>query len=250
MSMAGRAALVTGGGHGIGRATVRALRAKGAAVAAADVDLAAARAVADDTDGVLAVELDVTDRASVDAATARCVERFGRLDCLVTTAGGDRGTPAFADTSDADWLELYELNLLGVVRCIRAAVPHLGAGGSVVVVGSVNGQSAWGSEPYSVAKGGLGILVANLAASLGPQGIRVNLVAPGTIRTRVWDTQGGPDRLAPLYPLGRVGEPEDVANAIAFLASPEAAWITGITLPVDGGVSTGPVHLIRRGAPE
>ncbi|GAA4210556.1 SDR family NAD(P)-dependent oxidoreductase [Actinocatenispora rupis] len=245
MSMTGRVALVTGGGHGIGRATVAALRAKGALVAAADVDLAAARAVADDTDGVLAVRLDVTDRSSVDAGIARCVEHFGRLDCLVSTAGGDRETPEFAEMSDDDWSAAYELNLLGVVRCVRAAVPHLGEGGSVVVVGSVNGLAAWGSEPYSVAKAGLGVLVQNLAASYGPRGVRVNLVAPGTIRTRVWDGQGGPDRLAPMYPLGRVGEPADVANAVAFLASPDAGWITGVTLPVDGGVSTGPIHLLR-----
>lgn len=247
MSMAGRVALVTGGGHGIGRATVGALRARGAFVAAADLDLAAAEAVAGETDGVLAVELDVTDRTSVEAATARCVERFGRLDCLIGTVGGDADTPPFAEMSDEHWLAAYDLNLLGAVRCVRAAVPHLGAGSSVVLVGSVNGLAAWGSEPYSVAKAGLGVLVANLAASLGPQGIRVNLVAPGTIRTRVWDAQGGPDRLAGMYPLGRVGEPADVANAIAFLASPDAAWITGVTLPVDGGVSAGPIHLMRGG---
>jgi meso-butanediol dehydrogenase / (S,S)-butanediol dehydrogenase / diacetyl reductase len=241
MSMTGRVALVTGGGHGIGRATVRMLRARGAHVAAADVDLDAARSTADDD--VLPVPLDVTSRASVDAGIARCVEHFGGLDCLVCTAGGDRGTGDFTQTSDEDWAELLDLNLVGVVRCVRAAIPHLaaGTGGSVVIVGSINGLLAFNSEPYSSAKAGLGILTKNLAASLGPRGIRVNLVAPGTIRTRVWDGQpGGADRLAPLYPLGRVGEPEDVAAAITFLASDDAAWITGVTLPVDGGVSTGP----------
>ena len=111
---------------------------------------------------------------------------------------------------------------------------------AIVTVSSINAFTALGSESYSSAKAGLTSLTGNLAASLARDGIRVNAVAPGTIRTRVWDGQeGGADRLEPLYPLGRVGEPEDVAGAIAFLASRDAAWITGHTLPVDGGLMTG-----------
>ncbi|MGA8114068.1 MAG: SDR family oxidoreductase [Actinocatenispora sp.] len=251
--MSGRVVLVTGGGHGIGRATVARLRAEGARVLAADLDHEAAAAVAAATDGsgrnVVSATLDVTDTASVETCVARCVEHFGQLDCLVNTVGGDRATPEFDDIDDDTWRGLLDLNLLGVVRCVRAALPHLAAGehgGSVVTVGSVNGMAAFGSTPYSSAKAGLDILTRNLAVSLGPRGVRVNLVAPGTVRTRVWDDQpGGADRLAPLYPLGRVGEPEDVAAAIAFLASDDAAWITGVTLPVDGGVTTGPAAYLR-----
>ncbi len=111
---------------------------------------------------------------------------------------------------------------------------------AIVTVSSINAFTALGSEAYSSAKAGLTSLTGNLAASLAHDGIRVNAVAPGTIRTRVWDDQEcGADRLEPLYPLGRVGEPEDVASAIAFLASRDAAWITGHTLPVDGGLMTG-----------
>ncbi len=112
-------------------------------------------------------------------------------------------------------------------------------------ISSVNGLAAFGEVPYSAAKAGLGLLTRNLAVELGPVGIRVNVVAPGTVRTRVWDGQtGGADRLRPLYPLGRVGEPADIAAAVAFLASDDAAWITGVTLPVDGGALAGPAQLM------
>lgn len=251
--MSGRVALVTGGGHGIGRATVERLHAEGARVAVADLDVTEALRVATSIDrtgqSVVAAPVDVTDKESVDACIAECVDRFGALDCLVSTVGGDRVTPEFEEIDDDTWRGLIDLNLLGVVRCVRAAVPHLsagGTGGSVVLVGSVNGMVAFGSVPYSSAKAGLDLLTRNLAVSLGPRRVRVNLVAPGTIRTRVWDDQpGGADRLGPLYPLGRVGEPEDVAAAIAFLASDDVDWITGVTLPVDGGVTAGPAAALR-----
>jgi NAD(P)-dependent dehydrogenase (short-subunit alcohol dehydrogenase family) len=247
---AGRVALVTGGGHGIGRATARRLALEGAAVAVVDLDIAAAQAVADELAGdgaaALAVHCDVRDRASVDQAVAESVKRFGRLDVLVNTAGGGREQPAFLDTGDEFWAALIDLNLTGVVRCIRAALPHLLAapeGGSVVTIGSVNGMTAVGSEPYSAAKSGLQNLTVNLAARYAREGVRFNLIAPGTVRTRVWDRH--PEslrRLSKLYPLGRVGEPEDVAAAVAFLASDDAAWITGVILPVDGGIlAAGPL---------
>jgi NAD(P)-dependent dehydrogenase (short-subunit alcohol dehydrogenase family) len=108
------------------------------------------------------------------------------------------------------------------------------------MISSVNALTGIGSEPYSSAKAGLGSLTQNLAVSLGPDGVRVNAIAPGTVRTRVWDGQpGGADRMAPLYPLGRVGEPEDIAAAVAYLASSDAAWVTGVLLPVDGGLLAG-----------
>jgi NAD(P)-dependent dehydrogenase (short-subunit alcohol dehydrogenase family) len=246
----GRVVFITGGGHGIGRATARRLVSEGATVALADIDIAAAKAVSDHLGGSsVAIRCDVTDSTSVRNAIGNAVTRFGRLDILVNTVGGGLHEGPIETAIDADWQRLIELNLVGVMRCMREAMPHLlksSYGGSIVSVGSVNGVSAFGGNAYSAAKAGLELLTRNLAAEYGSRGVRCNLIAPGTIDTRVWDNQpGSRERLAKLYPLGRIGTPEDVAAAVAFLASDDAAWITGVTLLVDGGVLTGPRAVLR-----
>ena len=245
----GRVAVVTGAGHGIGRAVADRLAAEGARLVLGDVDAEAARSVAASLAPAEAVgiELDVHLTPSVDAGVALAVAEFGQLDVLVNVAGGSIVMPAFEDLTDEAWNEMLDLNLTGAMRCIRAALPHLRQrpSAAIVSISSVNGVAAFGEEAYSSAKAGLGLLTRNLAVKLGPASIRVNAVAPGTVRTRVWDGQdGGADRLRPLYPLGRVGEPSDIAAAVAFLASDDASWITGVTLPVDGGVLAGPAQLM------
>lgn len=245
--LAGAAVIVTGGGHGIGRACAARLAEEGAHIAVADLDQSAAQQVAAGLTPRdrrhVAVWLDVTDLSSVERAFADAASRLGGIDVLINVAGGDTYHGTFEETTDEVWVSMIELNLLGVVRCCRAAIPHLRRSAkspAIVNVSSVNALAALGSEPYSSAKAGIGALTINLAASLAADGIRVNTVAPATIRTRNWDRQeGGADRLRHLYPLGRVGEPEDVAAAVAFLASSDAAWITGHTLPIDGGLMTG-----------
>lgn len=239
----GATALITGAGQGIGRACAGRLAAEGARVAVSDLDLDAARSVADslpESAGRVALKLDVTNRADVDDAVARAAVDLGGLDVVVNVAGGDLPHGVFEETGDEIWSALLELNLVGAVRVCRAAIPFLRRSSwspAIVTVSSINGQVALGSEPYSAAKAGLTALTANLARYLAADGVRVNAVAPGTIRTQVWDTQeGGAERMLPLYPLGRVGEPSDVAAAVAFLASADAAWITGHVLPVDGGL--------------
>lgn len=259
-----RVALVTGAGHGIGRAVAERLAAEGAAVAVADLDTDAAAEVAGAVQraggAALAVPCDVTDAAAVRSAVRAAVDRYGRLDILVNNVGVSFGT-RLEDMDDPSWYGQLDPTLYGAVRCVKAALPHLlaaPAGGSVVSISSVNGLAAFGDLAYSAAKAGLANLTANLAVQYGrrarqragsdSRGVRFNVVAPGTIRTRVWE--GSPQRraalarMARLYPTGRVGEPADIAAAVAFLASDDAAWITGIVLPVDGGALAGPLHTL------
>ncbi len=245
---AGRVVLVTGGGSGIGRGCAHRLAAEDAVVAVADLDRESADRTVAELDaayqaGHLAIGMDVTDRASVDDGIAGVVAKTGRLDGLVAVAGGDVAHPGVEQTDDEVWRAMLDLNLLGTVRACRAAIPHLRSSDqdpAIVMISSVNGLTGIGGEPYSSAKAGLHSLTQNLAVQLGPDGIRVNTVAPGTVRTRVWEGQpGGADRMAPLYPLGRVGEPEDIAAAVAYLLSCDAGWVTGVVLPVDGGLLAG-----------
>lgn len=244
----GRRVLVVGGAHGIGAACAARFAHEGARVAIADLDLDAARATVENlpesapSAGTphIAIQMDITDRDSVDAAVAEAAQHLGGLDVLANVAGGDDTEgPAFEDLDDHTWTRMLDWNLMGAVRAMRAVLPHLrdSEHPAVVSVSSVNALMAFGGEPYSAAKVGLISLTQNLAADLGPEGIRVNTVAPGTVRTRVWDGRDeNLDTMRQMYPLGRVGEPEDIASAVAFLASDDAAWITGHTLPVDGGV--------------
>ena len=183
------AVIVTGGAHGIGRACAVRLAAEGARVAVADLDRDAATEVVADlgagADRHLAVGLDVTDVAAVDQGVAEVADRFGGIDVLVNVAGGDGGHGRFEETPDEVWVRLLDLNLLSVVRCCRATIGHLRRstrGPAIVNTSSLNAIIAFGSEPYSSAKAGIGALTVNLAASLAPDGIRVNTVAPGTIR--------------------------------------------------------------------
>ncbi|WBQ03997.1 SDR family NAD(P)-dependent oxidoreductase [Kribbella sp. CA-293567] len=242
----GKVALVTAGAQGIGAAVVRRIAAEGGSVVITDLQQdkieALATELADSAGDVIAVPLDVTVREQVDAAVAATIERFGRLDVLVNNAGGCIVSTVPEDTTDEGWHRQLDLTLVGAARCIQASLPHLvKSHGNVVTISSVNGLAAFGNIEYAAAKAGQIAMSQNFAARYGSLGVRFNVVAPATIRTPVWDHQPQAlDNLKGLYPLARIGEPEDIAAAVAFLASPDAAWITGHTLPVDGGVLTGP----------
>ncbi|MBB6035901.1 SDR family NAD(P)-dependent oxidoreductase [Phytomonospora endophytica] len=243
------AVLVTGGAHGIGRAVAARLSSEGAVVTIADRDVEAAEATAAELSAggatVVAVACDVTDRESVDAAVASAVEAQGRLDVLVNNVGV-AGWSRFEDLEEEEWHRQADPTLLGAFRCVKAALPHLldSPHGNVVSVGSINGIAAFGEVAYSAAKAGLQSLTQNLAVEYSPRSrraagldgsVRVNLVAPGSIRTRAWEPEVIA-RIGTRYPMFRPGEPADIAAAVAFLASGDAAWITGLILPVDGGL--------------
>jgi meso-butanediol dehydrogenase / (S,S)-butanediol dehydrogenase / diacetyl reductase len=238
----GHRALVTGGGSGIGRATCRRMTEEGARVAVVDVDEASAKAVAADIGGA-AYGVDVGDldafRGVVDAAA----EELGGLSIIYNNAG----TSAFNRLHELDpteWDRVLRVNLTGVWAGIRAAVPHLRAngGGSIVSTASISGtRPAAGEGPYSASKAAVAALTASAALEYGPA-IRVNAVSPGMIRTTMtapW-FEYMPDqeeRFVKGTPVGRVGEPEDIADVVVFLCSDLARFVTGQNLVVDGGLT-------------
>ncbi|WP_030172621.1 SDR family NAD(P)-dependent oxidoreductase [Streptomyces sp. NRRL S-813] len=241
----GHGVLVTGAARGIGAAIARRLAEEGARVLVTDADAT----VAEKTAAILregglatwAYRCDVADPDSVEAAVAHAVDAFGRLDVLVNSAAHcTPDTPLFEDGTDEDWARDLDVTLTGAHRCCRAALPHLVASGrgAIVSIGSVNGTQDFGNHAYSAAKAGLVSLTRTLAGHAAARGVRVNLVMPGTVRTSAWEGRDAElDRIRGLYPLGRIGEPDDIAAAVAFLASRDAAWITGTTLIVDGGLT-------------
>ncbi len=255
MRLADRVALITGGGSGIGRAIALRFAAEGAAVVAVDADPDGARETARQVEAgggrACYVEADVTSSAAVARAVEAALTTFGRIDVLVNNAGIGGGDDVL-QTDEATWDRVVAVILKGAFLCTRAVLPHLigQRRGAIVNVASVNGLTGLGEEAYSAAKAGLINFTQNVAVRYGPDGIRANVICPGTIRTPIWRdvVEKTPDvfeRLARWYPLGRVGETEDVAEAALYLASDDAAFVTGAVLVVDGGLTAGHYRLGR-----
>lgn len=249
LDFSGKVVLVTGGASGIGLAAATAFAGRGAHAVLADRDIEAAGAAAEalrQAGGrASAVALDVTDEAAVVDAFAGVGARLGRLDVLVNNAGLSI-RKGITELQLADWEKVFAVNVTGAFLCARAAVPLLKAqGGAIVNVASIMGLSGGGTYPnpaYQASKGAIVNFTRGLAVELAPAGVRVNAVAPTWVRTPfIAPLLQDPERLAELealMPLGRLAEPEEVADAILFLASPMAAMTTGHTLPVDGGFLT------------
>ena len=238
--LAGRVATITGGSTGIGRGIAELFLREGASVGllARDADrLAATVRALDDDDHVIGITGDVGDTADVERFVEATIDRFGRLDIHVSNAGIHRVVP-FLETSDATWDEVFRTNVRGAFLGCRAAAHAMAAsgGGSIVVIGSTNSFVA---EPhmaaYNASKAALVLLVRSMAVDLAAERIRVNLVAPGTIVSEITKPMLAAGFGFGAVPLGRIGEPIDVAWPVLWFASDEAAYITGATIVVDGG---------------
>jgi 3-oxoacyl-[acyl-carrier protein] reductase len=239
-----RVALITGGGRGIGAATARLFAAEGARVAVSDLDEAPALEVVTPIGG-LAIACDVSNREQVEAMVALTVKELGRLDVLVTCAGIIRDNLLFKMTDD-DWDLVIDTHLKGTFLCARAAQKHMVEQkyGKMVFLSSTSALGNRGQTNYSTAKAGLQGMARTLAIELGPFNVNVNTVAPGFVETRM--TRATADRMGMDYetfklgaasqiPLRRIGQPEDIANVIAFLCSDESGFVSGQTIYVRGG---------------
>ncbi len=246
MGLAGRVALVTGGGGGIGEATARRFAADGAVVAVNDVDLDRARAVAaaiaKDGGRAVAVGADVTRREEVERMVARIVAEHGRLDVLINNSGINRDAMSHKMTEE-QWDQVLAVNLKGTFLCAQAALPRMRerGWGRVVNTSSIGALGNIGQANYAASKAGVIGLTRTLALEYARHGVTVNCVAPGAVMTPM--LAGVPEaireKIVARIPVGRIAEPREIAAVHAFLASEDAGFITGQVLFVDGGMSVG-----------
>jgi NAD(P)-dependent dehydrogenase (short-subunit alcohol dehydrogenase family) len=258
--LANTVSVVTGGGSGIGRAIAVLFAREGSRVVVADLHGDRAESVAkeiDDAGGTaMAVEADVATPEGVAHIFARAEDVFAPVDILVNNAGASLGNDLRTIEPDI-WDRNFDIVLKSAFLCTRAALPGMIARrkGAIVNISSVNGLMGLGEEAYGAAKAGMVNLTQNTAIRYGEFNVRANCIAPGTVDTPIWAERKkiNPNvmqELAAWYPLGRVGQPEDIANAALFLMSDAASWITGVVLPVDGGLTAGLFRMAKELSPD
>lgn len=249
MRLKDQIALITGGGSGIGQATAVLFAQEGANVVVADRSTERAQTTLQMIQAAggagLAVTVDVAQQSAVNAMAEQALAHYGRVDILVNSAGLSEGDDILT-IDEAVWDRNLNIVLKGVYLCSKALLPSMISQrrGVIINISSVNGLMGLGEEAYSAAKAGVVNLTQNMALKYGQYNVRANVICPGTVQTPIWSAvlEKEPkifERLAHWYPLGRVGQPEDIAKAALYLASDDAAWVTGITLNVDGGLMAG-----------
>ena len=249
MRLANKTALITGGNSGIGLATARLFVAEGARVAITGRNPATLEAAARELGpNVLAVTADATDVAATEAAIDQAVKKFGKLDIVFANAGIPGNTPV-GGTTLAAFEQVIRTNLTAVFFTVQAALPYLNDGASIILNGSViSVLGNPGYAAYAASKAGVRAMARVMTSELSPRGIRVNVVAPGAIRTPIWGAAiATPEaekafeaRIGRSTPLGRIGEPDHVAKTVLFLASDDSAHVQGQELFVDGGSTSSP----------
>ena len=252
---AGKNVLISGGGSGIGHAICLRLAAEGANIILIDKDLQGGQAVEQElkqqNTKALFIRADITSEADVEKVHKEATLFFGNIDVLVNNAGA-----AFAEnyamTTLENWNQDIALNLTGHYMLTRLFLPDMEAQGkgAITNISSVNGAQSFGNPAYSAAKAGVISFTQTLAIEYGPKGIRANVVLPGTIETPVWQTRKDSrpevfELVKGWYPVGRVGRPEDIAAAVAFLSADEARFVNGASLNVDGGLTAGNFRMIK-----
>ena len=247
-SLQGKTAIITGGSRGIGRAIALRFALAGATVVIGSRSLDNVRGVAAEIDrlGGLAmpVQAHVGRPEDVEKLVQRTIDAYGRLDILVNNAATNPHFGPLLDADEGQWDKILDTNLKGAFRLCKAAVPHMlsSGGGKIINVASIAGlQPSPGMGVYSISKAGLLMFTKVLAQELGPKNIQVNAIAPGVIKTRfsqlLWQMPQFARPLLDRLPLGRFGEPEDVAGLALYLASPASDYVTGSVLVVDGGMN-------------
>lgn len=253
MRLAGKTALITGGNSGIGMATARLFQAEGARVAITGRNQKTLDSAAEELgNGALAIQADVTKPEQMERTVAAVVNRFGKLDIVFANAGIPGATPV-GQTSLASFEEIIRTNLTAVFFTVQAAAAHLNPGASVILNGSVHAvMGIPGYSAYAATKAGVRAMTRNLASELAPRAIRVNQVTPGGTKTPIWSPQAPTDQamsaleqsIGAMTALGRMGEAEEIAKAALYLASDDAAYVTGAEIVVDGGATGAPVGAV------
>ena len=235
----GQVVIVTGAGHGIGRAIAERFAAEGASVAVNDVNAGRASDTAQALGPqAMAVPADVSNKAAVDAFFDEVLERFGRLDVLVNNAGNIYAARHVLEGDEAWWDQVVDVNLKGSFLCAHRAAHHMCSRRSGVIINMSSGgatRAHRGNVAYDASKGGVEAMTRAMALDLAPYGVRVNAIVPGLIRTYDVTDQVADER-GKVVPMGRLGTPEDLAGPTVFLATSDARYITGACLVVDGGV--------------